>query len=186
VDKCPECGSALIIKGENGEFVCGRCGLVIGEEPYDMMPEWRAFTPEEVACKTRVGTPLSILHADKGLTTIIDRVAIDASGHKVALSTKMHMFSLGKLQSWARYSSVERNLLQALGELNRITGKLHIPGALQEEAAGFYRKLLAFPFQELLQWKEMPQREEEYMDCHQPRSYEYLPRKVYLRKAFYE
>lgn len=144
VEKCPECGSILIIEsGETGELVCGNCGLVISEESYDRGPEWRAFTPEEKAGKSRVGGPISILHADKGLPTVIDKVSKDAFGRKVDLPTRIQMLRLRKWQTRTQYQSpVERNLLQALAELDRIVDKLHIPEDLQEEAAEIYRKSL--------------------------------------------
>ena len=144
VNKCPECGSNLIIEsGETGEIVCGNCGLVISEESFDMGPEWRAFTVEEKANKSRVGGPISILHADKGLPTVIDKVGKDAFGRKVDLPTRMQMLRLRKMQFRTQYQSpIERNLLQALSELDRIVDKLHIPEDLQEEAAEIYRKSL--------------------------------------------
>ena len=141
--KCPECGSTLLVKSETGEIVCGNCGLVIGEEAYDMGPEWRAFTLEEKAGKSRVGGPVSILHADKGLPTVIDKVGKDAFGRKIDLPTRIQMLRLRKWQTRTQYQSpIERNLLQALAELDRIADKLHIPEDLQEEAAEIYRKAL--------------------------------------------
>ena len=142
--KCPECASILLIEsGETGEVVCGNCGLVVSEESYDRGPEWRAFTPEEKAGKSRVGGPISILHADKGLPTVIDKVSKDAFGRKVALPTRIHMLRLRKWQTRTQYQSpIERNLLQALAELDRIVDKLHISEDLQEEAAEIYRKAL--------------------------------------------
>ncbi|MCX8175760.1 MAG: transcription initiation factor IIB [Candidatus Bathyarchaeota archaeon] len=141
--KCPECGSTIFVKSETGEIICSNCGLVIGEESYDMGPEWRAFTLEEKAGKSRVGGPVSILHADKGLPTIIDKVGKDAFGRKIDLQTRIQMLRLRKWQTRTQYQSpIERNLLQALAELDRIADKLHIPEDLQEEAAEIYRKAL--------------------------------------------
>ncbi|WP_309492903.1 transcription initiation factor IIB [Candidatus Hecatella orcuttiae] len=142
--RCPECGSTLIVEsGETGEVVCGNCGLVLNEVSYDRGPEWRAFTPEEKAGKSRVGGPVSILQADKGLPTVIDKVGKDAFGRKVDLPTRRQMLRLRKWQTRTQYQSpVERNLLQALAELDRLADKLHIPEDLQEEAAEIYRKAL--------------------------------------------
>ena len=144
IEKCPECGSTLLVESsETGEIVCGNCGLVISEESYDRGPEWRAFTPEEKAGKSRVGGPVSILHADKGLPTVIDKVGKDAFGRKVDLPTRIQMLRLRKWQTRTQYQSpIERNLLQALAELDRIADKLHLPEDLQEEAAEIYRKAL--------------------------------------------
>ncbi len=144
VMKCPECGCDLLVESsETGEIVCSCCGLVISEESYDRGPEWRAFTPEEKAGKSRVGGPVSILHADKGLPTVIDKVGKDAFGRKVDLQTRIQMLRLRKWQTRTQYQSpIERNLLQALAELDRIADKLHIAEDLQEEAAEIYRKAL--------------------------------------------
>ena len=141
--QCPECGSNILVQSDTGEVVCSQCGLVVSEEIFDRGPEWRAFTPEEKAEKSRVGSPISILHADKGLPTIIDKVGKDAFGRKVDMETRMQMLRLRRWQTRTQYQSpVERNLLQALAELDRIADKIHLPEDLQEEAAEIYRKAL--------------------------------------------
>jgi len=141
--RCPECGNTILVQSESGEVVCSRCGLVVSEESFDRGPEWRAFTPEEKAEKSRVGSPISILHADKGLPTVIDKVGKDAFGRKVDMETRLQMLKLRKWQTRTQYQSpVERNLLQALAELDRIADKLHLTEDLQEEAAEIYRKAL--------------------------------------------
>jgi len=143
-DRCPECGSSVIVhNSETGEQICGNCGLVISEQAFDRGPEWRAFTLEEKADRSRVGGPISILQADKGLPTVINDINKDAFGRKVPLSTRLQMLRLRKWQSRTQYQSpAERNLLQALAELDRIVDKLHIPEDIQEEAAEIYRRVL--------------------------------------------
>ncbi|MEM3737388.1 MAG: transcription initiation factor IIB [Candidatus Bathyarchaeia archaeon] len=143
-ERCPECGGSVIIhNAETGEQICGSCGLVISEHALDRGPEWRAFTLEEKADRSRVGGPISILQADKGLPTVIDDINKDASGRRIPLSTRLQMLRLRKWQSRTQYQSpVERNLLQALSELDRIVDKLHIPEDIQEEAAEIYRRVL--------------------------------------------
>lgn len=143
-EKCPECGSrALVHSTETGEVVCGGCGLVISEQSLDRGPEWRAFTLEEKADRSRVGGPISILHADKGLLTVIDKVNKDAFGRDIPLHTRMQMLRLKKWQNRTRFhSSTDRNLLQALAELDRMVDKLHVAEDIQEEAADVYRKAL--------------------------------------------
>jgi transcription initiation factor TFIIB len=60
VDKCPECGSDNLVHDyDTGETVCGDCGLVLYEQMMDKGPEWRAFTQEEKASRSRVGVPTS-------------------------------------------------------------------------------------------------------------------------------
>jgi len=78
-----------------------------------------------------------------GLQTVIDKVGKDAFGRKVDIETRMQMLRLRKWQTRTQYQSpIERNLLQALAELDRIADKLHLPEDLQEEAAEIYRRAL--------------------------------------------
>ena len=66
VDKCPECDSNNLVHDyDTGETVCGDCGLVIREQMMDKGPEWRAFTQEEKASRSRVGVPTSYSVHDK-------------------------------------------------------------------------------------------------------------------------
>ena len=87
VDKCPECGSDNLVHDyDTGETVCGDCGLVLYEQMMDKGPEWRAFTQEEKASRSRVGVPTSYSVHDKGLSTAISQVDRDAFGRKLPLS----------------------------------------------------------------------------------------------------
>jgi transcription initiation factor TFIIB len=141
---CSECGSSnLIHDDESGEIICGNCGLVITESVINKGPEWRAFTQSEKESRSRVGVPLSFAVHDKGLTTMIGRVGRDAFGRKIPLNTKLQMLRLRKWQIRSRvHSSVDRNLAQAMAELDRLTDKLHIPPPIKEKAAVIYRKAL--------------------------------------------
>ena len=143
-DVCPECGSANIINDEDsGEVICGSCGLVLRESTINDGPEWRAFTPGEKETRSRVGVPLSFAVHDKGLTTVIGRVGKDAYGRNIPLDTKLQMLRLRKWQIRSRvHSSVDRNLAQAMAELDRLSDKLHIPPNIKEKAAVIYRKAL--------------------------------------------
>jgi len=85
-DKCPECGSVNSIHDyDTGETVCGDCGFVLYEQMMDKGPEWRAFTQEEKASRSRVGMPTSYSMHDKGLSTAISQVDRDAFGRKLPL-----------------------------------------------------------------------------------------------------
>lgn len=142
--KCPECGStAVILSGDTGELVCGSCGLVLTTQRLSQSAEWRAFTQEERAERVRVGSPTSILKADKGLSTTIRSVDKDAYGRSVPYSMRRQMLRLKRWQSQVQYgTSAERNLLIALSELDRMSDKLRISRDIQERAAQLYRKAL--------------------------------------------
>ena len=75
--KCPECGSLNLVRNhDTGETVCGDCGLVLREQMMDRGPEWRAFTLQEKASRSRVGMPASYSVYDKGRARIY-RKALD-------------------------------------------------------------------------------------------------------------
>ena len=144
LDKCPECGSSNLVHDyDTGETVCGDCGLVLYEQMMDKGPEWRAFTQEEKASRSRVGVPTSYSVHDKGLSTAISQVDRDAFGRKLPLSTRLQMWRLRKWQIRSRvHSSVDRNLAQAMAELDRLSDKVYIPPPIKEKAAVTYRKAL--------------------------------------------
>lgn len=143
-DVCPECGSTNIVNDpDSGELICGDCGLVMKDIMVNAGPEWRAFTPTEKNSRSRVGVPLSFAVHDKGLTTMIGRVGRDAFGRKLPMDTKLQMLRLRKWQIRSRvHSSMDRNLAQAMAELDRLSDKLHIPPSIKEKAAVIYRKAL--------------------------------------------
>jgi transcription initiation factor TFIIB len=142
--KCPECGSTnLIWDYDTGKTICGGCGLVLWEKMMDKGPEWRAFTLEEKASRSRVGVPTYYSIYDKGLSTAIGRVDRDASGWRLPLSMKLQMWRLRKWQIRSRvHSSVDRNLAQAMAELDRLSDNAYIPRPVREMAAVIYRKAL--------------------------------------------
>ena len=140
---CPECGSKNIIHDdESGETICSSCGLVIAEPNLDTGPERRAFTQTEMETRTRVGMPLSFSLYDKGLSTVI-RIGRDAYGRELPLKTREQMLRLRRWQnSCGVHASVDKNLAQAMAELERLSERLHIPSPIQETAAVIYRKAL--------------------------------------------
>jgi transcription initiation factor TFIIB len=143
-DRCPECGSGNLIHDEySGEIICSRCGLVIKDSIMNDGPEWRAFTPGEKETRSRVGIPMSFAVHDKGLATVIGRIGKDAYGRSISLNTKLQMLRLRKWQIRSRvHSSSDRNLAQAMAELDRLCDKLRIPSSIKEKAALTYRKAL--------------------------------------------
>ncbi len=113
------------------------------EQMLDKGPEWRAFTLEEKASRSRVGAPASYSVHDKGLSTTISQVDRDSYGRKLPLATRLLMWRLRKWQIRSRvHSSIDRNLTQAMSELDRLSDKLHISRPTKEKAAVMYRKAL--------------------------------------------
>jgi len=144
ITNCPECGSNNLVEDfDLGEVICQSCGLVLSEHAINRGPEWRAFTKEERDERGRVGLPTSFSIHDKGLSTVIDRVNRDAYGRQLPLATRLEMLRLRKWQIRTRvHSSADRNLAQAMADLDRLTDKLHIPNPIKERAAVIYRKAL--------------------------------------------
>ncbi len=140
--KCPSCGSKdIVYNEETGEYVCANCGMVLAEKIVDHGPEWRAFTPEEKERRSRVGGPLTLTVHDKGLSTIIDWRDRDAMGRKLEPKKRLEVMRWRRWQIRARIqSSIDRNLAQAMNELERIASQLGLSKAVKEEAAMIYRK----------------------------------------------
>src|SRR2546425_654142 len=137
VHVCPECASLNLIEDfDQGETICQDCGLVLSQNLMSRGPEWRAFTKEEKDGRGRVGIPTSFSIHDKGLSTVIDRVNRDAFGRQLPFETRMEMLRLRKWQIRTRvHSSSDRNLAQAMAELDRLTDRLHVPANVKEESA---------------------------------------------------
>ena len=90
-----------------------------------------------------MGTPSSLSVHDKGLSTVIDRVNKDAFGRQLPAAKRLQMLRLRKWQIRARvHSSVDRNLSQAMAELDRLTDKIRVPPSIKEQGALIYRRAL--------------------------------------------
>ncbi len=139
---CPECGSTVFHDDlARGERVCGGCGLVLSDRRIDTGAEWRAFSAEESDARSRVGAPLRYTIHDKGLSTMIDWRDQDMSGRKLSPTRRSEIYRLRKWQIRSRvHSSLDRNLAQAMNELERLASQLQIPSQIRELAALLYRK----------------------------------------------
>ena len=140
---CPECGGNVVADESHGETVCTECGLVVDEDSIDRGPEWRAFDSAERDRKSRVGAPTTNLMHDKGLSTNIGWQNKDAYGN--ALSSRQRE-KMQRLRTWnERFrtrDSKERNLKQALGEIDRMASALGLPENVRETASVIYRRAL--------------------------------------------
>ncbi|WP_255193137.1 transcription initiation factor IIB [Natronobeatus ordinarius] len=142
-DRCPECGGRLVSDAEHAETVCNECGLVVEEDEIDRGPEWRAFDSAEKDQKSRVGAPTTKMMHDQGLSTNIGWQDRDAYGK--ALSSRQRQ-KMQRLRTWnERFrtrDSKERNLKQALGEIDRMASALGLPENVRETASVIYRRAL--------------------------------------------
>jgi transcription initiation factor TFIIB len=140
---CPECSGSLLSDSERGETVCEDCGLVVEEDEIDPGPEWRAFDSKEKDEKSRVGAPTTNMMHDKGLSTNIGWQDKDAYGNSLSSRQREKM---QRLRTWnERFrtrDSKERNLKQALGEIDRMASALGLPENVRETASVIYRRAL--------------------------------------------
>jgi len=128
---------------EHGETVCEDCGLVVETDEIDRGPEWRAFDASEKDEKSRVGAPTTNMMHDKGLSTNIDWRDKDAYGNSLSGKQRQKMQRLRKWNERFRTrDSKERNLKQALGEIDRMASALGLPENVRETASVIYRRAL--------------------------------------------
>ena len=143
VETCPECDGTVVTDEERGERVCESCGIVLEADAIDHGPEWRAFTPSESDERSRVGAPTTKLLHDEGLSTSIGWSNKDASGRTLSASQREKM---GRLRVWdERFRAKDardRNLKQALGEIDRMASALGLPENVRETAGVIYRRAL--------------------------------------------
>jgi len=141
--KCPSCGGRKMISDETtGELCCGKCGFVITDKISDTGAEWRSFSNDENnRARTGAGTSLTI--HDMGLSTIIGKANKDSTGKPLSSGVKS---SIERLRTWdsrsQANSSADRNLRQALNEMDKLKDKLALTSAVIEKAAYIYRKAM--------------------------------------------
>ncbi|MFB6132164.1 MAG: transcription initiation factor IIB family protein [Halanaeroarchaeum sp.] len=140
---CPECGGRLEVDEERGETVCSACGLVVEEGEIDRGPGCRSCEQDEGEEKSRVGAPVTKMMHDEGLSTTIGWRNRDASGRQLSARQRARM---QRLRTWnERFrtrDSKERNLKQALGEIDRMASALGLSTSVRETAAVIYRRAL--------------------------------------------
>ncbi len=141
---CTRCGKNSLLTDEvTGEQFCAKCGFVISEKSQETGPEWRSFQKDGGSDPARTGAPSSLTIHDRGLSTVINPINKDASGKPLSTSMKS---TIERLRTWDSRSQaskpVDRNLRQALSELNKLKDKLVISTNVLEKAAYLYRKAL--------------------------------------------
>ncbi len=141
LERCPACNkSSLVIDENTGEKLCSTCGVVVSENRESGGPEWRSFANDS-GNKSRVGSGTSITIHDMGLSTMISPINIDATGKPLSSTMKK---SIDRLRTWNTRSQVnsssDKNLRQALSEMDKLKDKLSLSDAVIEKAAYTYRK----------------------------------------------
>jgi len=141
-EDCNECGagSAKVQENGNGEYECHDCGLILGLA-IDMGKDYRVFADGAGANNERHGMAATWLLHDKGLTTDICRMNKDSSGAPIKGEFRKRLGRLRRQQQRTRIrNSTERNLVQALYELQRLASQMGLNETIREQAAYIYRK----------------------------------------------
>ena len=141
---CLRCGkNSLLTDEDTGEQFCAKCGYVISEKLQASGPEWRSFQKDGGSDPARTGAPSSLTIHDMGLSTVINPQNRDATGKPLTASMKS---TIERLRTWDSRSQVhepvDRNLREALSELNKLKDKVAISANVLEKAAYLYRKAL--------------------------------------------
>ena len=144
VQRCPDCGGNSIVQDfRAGDSICSDCGTVLEGVIIDDGPEWRAFNSSERSKRSRVGSPTTYTVHDKGLSTQIGWEDRDSNGQKLSPNARSKMYRLRKWHMRSRvHSSQDRNLAQAMGELDRLGSQLGLPKSVKETASVIYRNAI--------------------------------------------
>jgi transcription initiation factor TFIIB len=133
-----------VVKTDDGELIHEPTGLVLDDEQIDHGPEWRSFSQTERDEKSRVGSPMSEMMHDRGLTTTIGWQNQDAYGRSLSSEKRSQMHRLRKWQQRIRTQDAkERNLQHALDEIDRMASALGVPDSPREMASVMYRRALS-------------------------------------------
>jgi len=139
--QCQNCpGETVVFDHATGEKICSGCGIVLSVE--------REFIDPLLDRKTNVssmnlGTPSSLAHHDKNLSTLISYSNVDADGVAIRVEQRS---AIQRMRRWNKISnnnrSYHRNLKNAFAVLIRIKDKLSLSDTIVEKSAYYYRKIL--------------------------------------------
>lgn len=140
---CPECGGETVRDKQHGEVSCTECGIVLAEATIDHGPEWRSYYDDGKCSSSRVGAPTTHLMHDKGLTPTIGWRDKDARGIPLSAEKRARFHRLRLWDERFRTEGApERNLEQALGEIDRMASGLGLPAPCREMAGVLYRRVV--------------------------------------------
>lgn len=139
--ECQNCkGQSVVFDHGTGEKICSGCGIVLSVEREYIDPLLDTNTN---LSNMNLGTPSSLAHHDKNLSTMISYSNVDADG--VAISVDQRS-AIQRMRRWNKISnnnrSYHRNLKNAFAVLIRIKDKLSLSETIIEKSAYYYRKIL--------------------------------------------
>jgi transcription initiation factor TFIIB len=139
--KCENCkAESVVFDHGTGEKICSGCGVVISVEREYIDPLLDTNTN---LGNMNLGTPSSLAHHDKNLSTVISYANVDADGVAISIDQRS---AIQRMRRWNKISnnnrSYHRNLKNAFAVLIRIKDKLSLSETIVEKSAYYYRKIL--------------------------------------------
>ncbi|KAJ1732651.1 transcription initiation factor IIB [Coemansia biformis] len=116
----------------SGDYVCGDCGLVLGDRIIDTRSEWRTFANDEGDDPSRVGNAANPFLDGAQLDTVIARGGDGGTG----LAR-----DLNRTQGRATTQRHERNLVQAYKDISALCDAYDIPKTIVDIAKQLYKKV---------------------------------------------
>jgi transcription initiation factor TFIIB len=143
-DVCFICNNSktIIFDAESSETVCSSCGAVLRDNVEATIPEWTAYSRDDIK-RSRTTMPSSLAFHDMGLSTFISDSNVDANGVPISPS---QVSNIKRMRHWNQISSnkrsYSRNLKNAFAILSSLKDKLSLNDVLIEKSAYNYRKTL--------------------------------------------
>ncbi len=140
-EECKNCiGETVVFDHGTGEKICSGCGVVLSVERESVDPSLDVNTN---ISSMNLGTPSSLAHHDKNLSTMISYSNVDADGVAIRVEQRS---AIQRMRRWNKISnnnrSYHRNLKNAFAILIRIKDKLSLSDTIVEKSAYYYRKIL--------------------------------------------
>ena len=140
-EECKNCkGQTVVFDHGTGEKICSGCGIVLSVEREIVDPLLDMSTN---LSSMNLGTPSSLAHHDKNLSTMISYSNVDADGVAIRVEQRS---AIQRMRRWNKISnnnrSYHRNLKNAFAVLIRIKDKLSLSDTIVEKSAYYYRKIL--------------------------------------------
>ncbi|HSA74337.1 MAG TPA: transcription initiation factor IIB [Nitrososphaeraceae archaeon] len=138
---CNNCkGEIVVFDHGTGEKICSGCGVVLSVEREYADP---LLDMNMNLSSMNLGTPSSLAHHDKNLSTMISYSNVDADGVAIRVDQRS---AIQRMRRWNKISnnnrSYHRNLKNAFAVLIRIKDKLSLSDTIVEKSAYYYRKIL--------------------------------------------
>ena len=133
---CPDCREPnpnLIEDFAAGDWICGNCGVVLGDRIIDTRSEWRVFSNSEGAEEdpSRVGGPSNPLLDGNNLETMISR-----ANARPGLAR-----NLSKLHNEGIVKAHDRILVQAFRDIAIMCERAGLPQSIADRAKQLYKKV---------------------------------------------